>query len=318
VLDEPSQIIRLTDAPLRGARRGIVAIGVFDGVHRGHQALLGEARRIADAHPGSEVIALTFDPHPAAVFAPAAAPPLLGTLAERAELLRAAGVDIVVAVAFDRAFASSSPEEFARDTLAERLRAAAVIVGDDFRYGRDRMGDITTLREAGGRYGFDVFVVPPVFIDGLPARSSEIRARLSAGEVEIAARLLGRPYTLGGTVVSGRRLGRTLGFPTANLESAPGVLVPAAAVYAGRARIGGETFRAAVSVGDNPTVAPEGETLSRTVEAFLLDGFDRDVYGQKIDLTFEHYLRPMEKFDGMAALIVQMNHDVDDAKRRLT
>jgi riboflavin kinase/FMN adenylyltransferase len=287
-----------------------VALGVFDGVHRGHQALLAEAGKAAK-ETGAVPAVLTFDPHPTVAFAPARVPPMLGTLDERIALLKHHGAEIVTVAHFDKALAAQTPDEFAQRILAETLQTRAVIVGDDFRFGRDRSGDVMTLRGAGDRLGFTVHSVPPVVVDGIPARSTEIRQRAAAGQVEAAARLLGRPYSLSGEVVRGRQLGRTLGYPTANLASSPGILIPGAGVYACRVQVAdGTVHRAAVSVGTNVTISPDAP---RTVEAFLMDGFSGDLYGQRIVIEFLHYLRPMLKFEGLEALVAQMAKDVDAA-----
>ncbi|MES2462082.1 MAG: bifunctional riboflavin kinase/FAD synthetase [Armatimonadota bacterium] len=291
-----------------------VALGVFDGVHRGHQALLGEAVKAAKL-TGAAPAVLTFDPHPTVAFAPARVPPMLGTLPERITLLKRHGAEIVVVAHFDQALAAQTPLEFAQRILAETLQARAVIVGDDFRFGRDRAGDVAMLREAGEQFGFTVHSVAPILIEGVPARSTEIRRMIASGEAEAASRLLGRPYSLSGEVVHGKQLGRTLGYPTANLASSPGILIPGAGVYACRVHLaGGSVHRAAVSVGTNLTISPDAP---RTVEAFLMDGFSGDLYGQKIVVEFVNYLRPMLKFDGLEALVVQMAKDVDEAGRVL-
>jgi riboflavin kinase/FMN adenylyltransferase len=292
-----------------------LAIGVFDGVHRGHQTLLAAAQEEAQA-TDSTPAALTFDPHPAVVFAPSRVPLLLSSLKDRAMLLHRYGADEVLVVHFDRAFAALMPEEFIRSVLMERLHVRAVIVGDDFRFGCDRKGDVAYLQKAGERYGFAVRSIAPVFVNGVPARSTAIRQMLMGGQVEEAARLLGRPYALAGQVVQGRRLGRTLGYPTANLATAPGILVPAAAIYAGHALLeSGERIPAAISIGTNPTVTPE--SVAATVEAYLMGGFDRDLYGQRLSVEFVSYLRPTMKFDSLQALVQQMGRDVSDAAKLL-
>jgi riboflavin kinase/FMN adenylyltransferase len=291
-----------------------VALGVFDGVHRGHQALLAMAA--GAAAPESAPAALTFHPHPAAVFSPSRVPPLLTTLPQRAALLAAHGAQVVVVARFDRAFARQTPEEFVDHILVEKLRARAVVVGEDFRYGCDRRGDVASLRAAGERLGFVVRVVSPVFVDGMPARSTAIRQMVAGGRVEEAARLLGRPHTLPGVVVRGRQMGRGLGYPTANVAAPPEVLVPGTGIYAGRVRVGSDWHRAAISIGTNPTVAPENRAQS--VEAFLLDGFDRDIYGETVEVAFVAFLRPEETFDTLDALIAQIGRDVEEAARRLS
>jgi riboflavin kinase/FMN adenylyltransferase len=284
-----------------------VTIGVFDGVHRGHQALLAETQRVAHAE-GLRTTAITFDPHPSTLFAPARVPPLLGTLKERERLLKAHGAEVVSVVPFDRALAALTPEEFVMTWIRNR-HVRAVVVGEDFRFGCDRSGDTAYLRRAGEQHGFRTIIVPPIFIEGIPCRSTTIRQMLLGGQVEPAQTLLGRVYTLSGTVVHGRKLGRTIGFPTANLRSGIGVLVPGAGVYAGTAYLAnGETRLAAISIGTNPTVTP-GVDAPRTVEAFLLD-FEGDLYDQPLTLAFHQFLRGTEKFDSLDALIAQMHRDV--------
>ncbi|MGC4047950.1 MAG: bifunctional riboflavin kinase/FAD synthetase [Armatimonas sp.] len=281
-----------------------VTIGIFDGVHKGHQALLQAAQAT-----GLSALALTFDPHPATLFSPARVPLLLGTVEERDALLRAHGVDTVVIQPFDRAFAALTPDDFVREVLLDGLNAGAIIVGEDFRFGCDRRGDISALRQAGDRHDFKVIVVPPVFLDGTPVRSTTIRQLLSGGQTEAAARLLGRPYSLSGVVVRGRQLGRQLGFPTANLAIPAGQLIPAPGVYAGRV---GECL-AAISVGVNITVDPDA---APTVEAYLLDFFG-DLYDQHLTFQFEKFLRPMQKFDGLDTLISAIRADVETVRTTL-
>lgn len=295
-----------------------LAIGVFDGVHLGHQALIQRANEVPNTVGAGwwRSAALTFDPHPAALFAPGGAPPLLGTLEERAALLHAAGAEHVIVARFDAEFAALTAGEFIEEVLSKQLRVGEIVIGDDFRFGRDRTGDARYLYNRTPEYGYHISTVAAIEKNGVPVRSTMIRQLLAEGKAEEAAALLGRSYALSGTVVQGRQLGRTLGFPTANLASAPGVLVPGAGVYAGRVLLeNGEVWRAAISVGDNPTVGPD---LPRTVEAYLLDSFDRNIYGQRIVVEFTSFLRSMLKFDGLDALIVQMNRDVDEAKRRLS
>lgn len=293
-----------------------VTIGVFDGVHKGHQALLAETVRVAKEQ-GLVPTALTFDPHPSAIFAPARTPLLLSTLPMRQTLLRACGAQEVVVAPFGRALAALTPDEFIKTWLVDRLHACAVIVGDDFRFGCDRSGDVEFLRRAGETYGFETVILPPLFVNGVPSRSTTIRQMLLGGQVEAAQTLLGRPYNLAGKVVHGRKLGRTIGFPTANLEIAPGILVPGTGVYAGEAYAftssnihvpEQDTYRAAISIGTNPTVTP-GIDAPRTVEAYLLD-FDGNLYDQQITLTFEHFLRGTEKFDSLETLVAQIHRDV--------
>ncbi len=301
-----------------------VALGVFDGVHRGHQALLAavaakaaEAAEAAEAAPEEEAFpaALTFHPHPAAVFSPSRTPPLLTTVEQRAALLRAHGAEIVIVARFDRVFAALTADAFVRDLLVEKLRARRVVVGDDYHYGCNRTGTVPSLRAAGERHGFTVTVIPPLLQGGVPVRSSVIRGMVEGGAVEEAARFLGRPYTLSGIVAAGRQMGRTIGFPTANLSIPEGLCVPGEGVYAGRVQVRGLWHRAAVSVGTNPTVVEAG---ARTVEAYLLDGFDVDIYDEEIAVEFIAFLRAQERFESLDALVEQMNRDVAEAQRRIS
>ena len=276
-----------------------LTIGVFDGVHRGHQALLKTAKA-----SGLPVRALTFDPHPAALLSPGRTPKLLGTLDERVARLQEYGADRVQVIAFDHAFASLTPDAFIESVLKPH-QPELVVVGEDFRFGYERRGDVAALQAA----GLKVAVVPGVFVEGVPARSTVIRQMLAGGQVSEATRLLGRPYTLTGEVVHGRKLGRTIGYPTANLAAHPAVLIPTAGVYAGQATLtDGRTFRAAISIGTNPTVTDNGLL---TVEAFLRDGFDEEIYGQTLTLAFVQFLRGTVKFESLEALLVQMAIDVE-------
>ena len=281
-----------------------LTIGVFDGVHRGHQALLTTAKA-----SGLPVRALTFDPHPAALLSPGRTPKLLGTLDGRVARLQEYGADRVQVISFDHAFAALTPDSFI-NTILKPHQPALIVVGEDFRFGCERRGNVEALRAA----GLEVAVVPGVFIEGVPARSTVIRQMLAGGQVGEATRLLGRPYTLTGEVVHGRKLGRTIGYPTANLATHPSLLIPAAGVYAGQATLeGGRIFPAAISIGTNPTVTDNGLL---TVEAFLMDGFDEEIYGQALTLSFVQFLRGTVKFESLEALLEQMAADIAQISRR--
>jgi riboflavin kinase/FMN adenylyltransferase len=281
----------------------VVTIGVFDGVHRGHQALITQTVAQARAQ-NIPACVLTFDPHPAACFAPQTAPKLLCTPTERATLLRGYGADEVRFLHFDTALATLSPVEFCERVLRSDLNATTIVIGEDFRFGQGRAGDAAFLRRA----GFAVQTIPSVAINGVPARSSTIREALEKGDVTTATLLLGRPYTLTGTVVQGRQLGRTLGYPTANLATDPVLLIPTPGVYAGTATVAGVIYPVALSIGDNPTIA---EGLPVTVEAYLI-GYSGNLYGQSLTLTFHRYLRPMLAFATLDDLKAQMAIDVQN------
>ncbi|MBI2015376.1 MAG: bifunctional riboflavin kinase/FAD synthetase [Candidatus Rokubacteria bacterium] len=289
------------------ARPGAVALGAFDGIHLGHRAILGRAVTLARER-GLEALACTFDPHPLEVLQPDRAPRPITTLADRLDLIAETGIDTAVVVAFTRAIAALEPEAFVRDALAGTLRAREIVVGFNHRFGRGARGDARLLETLGPALGFRTHVVAPLEVDGVPVSSSEIRAALGRGDLERAARLLGRPYALGGEVVHGAGRGRTLGFPTANLRMdlrlplAPGV-------YACRARVGPAEYRAVVNAGVRPTF---GET-ELAVEAHLLD-FSGDLYGQRIQLTFLRRLREERRFPSVEALREQIAADVAAAR----
>ena len=301
--------------------RSSLAIGVFDGVHRGHQEVLRAARETARTI-GAVPAALTFDRHPADLLAPQKAPAYLTSLGQKIEYIEAtAGIDDLLVVNFDLSFANMSPTEFVERVLVSRLGAAHVRVGADFRFGRDRSGSVMDLEAAGETHGFGVTIVHPITQGGERVSSTNIRSLVSAGRCEQAAALLGRPYTLRGIVGHGKKLGRTIGFPTANLIlDEPRCALPVFGVYAGRGVLdapGGERRRipAAVSVGTNPTT--DGENQIVKIEAFLLDGFDEEIYDEPMDIEFVTAIRPELRFDSVAALVERMHDDVARVKQVL-
>lgn len=298
----------------------VITIGVFDGVHRGHQALIAAAREQADLR-GLPLVAMTFDPHPLAVIGPKRAPTSLATLEHRAELLRRAGADVVEVLAFDEETAAMSPQDFVADVLVRRLGARAVVVGADFRFGHRAAGTLVTLEEEGARAGFSVVGVPLAGDHGQRWSSTATRALIEAGEVAAAAVALGRPYRIDGEVVHGDHRGRELGFPTANLaasaiapvQTAPPT-VPSDGVYAGWVRLldspDAPAMPSAISVGTNPTF----DGLERRVEAHVLGRDDLDLYGQPIGVEIVDRLRGQLRFDGADALVAQMCEDVVNAR----
>lgn len=297
----------LTDVP-DDLGRTVVTIGNFDGVHLGHQHVVRRAREVAAEHGIDHVIAVTFDPHPMAVLRPDHAPSSLSSLEERAELLRRAGADGVVAIPFDRTIASWSPEEFIDRILVAGLHVKAVVVGANFRFGNRAAGDVATLGEAGLTRDF---VVEGVALDGGPQvwSSTYVRTCLAAGDVTGAAEALGRPFTVCGEVVAGDKRGRELGFPTANVLTREGEATPADGVYAGwlRRLDTDERFPAAISVGTNPTFDGARE---RRVESYVLDRTDLDLYGVRVEVTFVERIRGMVAFEGIEKLVETMNDDV--------
>jgi riboflavin kinase/FMN adenylyltransferase len=304
----------LDDVP-DGWGRSVVTIGVFDGVHRGHQRVVGRAVELA-AQLGLPVVAVTFDPHPDEVVRPGSHPPFLCTARRRAELLAGLGVDAVCVLPFTQEFSRLGPDEFVQAVLVDRLHAARVVVGEDFRFGHKAAGDVALLTQLGEKYDFVAEAEPLLADDGVRISSERIRAELAAGDVVAAARDLGRPHRVEGVVVRGERRGRALGFPTANLEMLPHTAIPADGIYAGwllTIGAGGEEqerWPAAISVGTNPTFG-EGE---RTVEAHALDRDDLDLYGTHAAADFAARLRGMERFDSVDALVAQMRLDVDAAR----
>ncbi len=288
-----------------------VAIGNFDGVHRGHQVLVSAAVSGARARAGTAVV-LTFDPHPARVLAPGRAPGALTTPAQKAELLAALGADVLAVLPFDEALARLAPAEFASEVLAGGLRARRVFVGAGFRFGHRQSGDVAALAALGAEHGFSVEAIAPVLEEGEPISSSRVRDALARGHVSAARALLGRAYAIDGRVVEGERRGRTIGVPTANLAS-ENEIVPARGVYAARCRIATGAWHAAVvNVGERPTF---GGTTT-TIEAHLLD-FDGDLYGSVLRLTFEHHLRAERRFPGPEALVSQIRDDIGRARTLL-
>jgi riboflavin kinase / FMN adenylyltransferase len=293
----------------------VATIGVFDGVHRGHQRIVGRAAELGRER-GLPVVVITFDPHPDEVIRPGSHPPFLCSSRRRAELLAGLGAEAVCVLPFTLEFSRLSPDEFVRIVLAERLHAAAVVVGEDFRFGHKAAGDVRLLSTLGEKYDFTAEGMPLLVADGTTISSTHIRDCLERGDVVAAAQALGRPHRVEGVVVRGHERGRALGFPTANLETPPHTAIPADGVYAGWLASldaeGHETQRwpAAISVGTNPTFG-EGE---RTVEAYALDRDDLDLYGVHAAIEFAARLRGTVRFDSVEALVEQMRRDVDQAR----
>ena len=293
-------------------RASVTTIGNFDGVHLGHRAVL--AVTIAAARASSATaVALTFDPHPAAVHRPDDCPELLAGIEDRLELLAETGLDAVLVVRYDLEFAAQTPREFVSRYLVDALRVSRVVVGEDIRFGEDNAGDRTTMRELGEELGFAVDVVHDIESAGTRRRwsSTWVRELLAAGDVEQAAAVLGRPHRMRGIVVHGEARGRELGFPTANLAPTSTGTIPSDGVYAGwlvRRWGSGDEERlpAAISVGTNPTF----DGVQRQVEAHVLGRTDLDLYDEQVVVEFTHHLRPTLRFDGIDPLILQMHDDV--------
>ncbi|MCM0677925.1 bifunctional riboflavin kinase/FAD synthetase [Micromonospora phytophila] len=301
------------DAAPGGWGRSVVTIGVFDGVHKGHQATIGHA--VARARElGVKSVVVTFDPHPAEVVRPGSHPAVLTEPARKAELIEALGVDVLCVVPFTPEFSRLPAEAFVHDVLVEHLHAALVVVGDNFRFGHRAAGDVALLERLGRTFGFGVEGAPLVAEDGTVFSSTYIRSCVDAGDVGAAAAALGRPHRLEGVVVRGDQRGRELGFPTANLLCHRYAAVPADGIYAARLvrRGRGEPLGAAVSIGTNPTFSGR----ERRVEAYALD-FSGDLYGERLALDFVAHLRGQIRYDSIEPLIAQMEQDVERTRRAL-
>ncbi|MEK6648907.1 MAG: bifunctional riboflavin kinase/FAD synthetase [Actinomycetota bacterium] len=287
-----------------------VAIGIFDGVHLGHQAILTRAKEVSN---GRGVLALTFDPHPAQVFAPNKVPTMLLSLERRVELLKSYGVDAVVICEFDREFAAKSPEDFIAEVLLKRLQISGVVVGENFTYGHRAAGRVDDLIAAGLKNNFVAEEVPLEEMDGAVVSSTRIRTAVVQGDVETAEKLLSRPHRVEGVVVHGEKRGREIGYPTANLGySVTANTIPRDGVYAGWLEVDAQRWPAAISIGTNPTFAGE---RSRQVEAYALDQSDLNLYDRNAKIDFGWRLRDTLKFDGLDSLLDQMKNDCDQARK---
>lgn len=283
----------------------VMAIGVFDGVHRGHRAVLGEVVEKARAHGGTAVV-LSFYPHPQKVIASSEAPPLLQTFDQQAEMLEKLGIDLFIRLPFTRRLSLLSPEEFVRDVLV-RTGIREVHVGGNFRFGHRRAGDFSTLSQLGDEWGFQVCRAPIVLFRGTRISSTLIRSHLKAGRVHLARRLLSRPYEIRGSIVKGAMRGEKLGFPTANIRT-DNELIPATGVYATRATVDGKRFVGATNIGFRPTLHGFSERET-TIETHLL-GFSGDIYGRGMSLEFCFRIRGERRFENVEALIQQIREDI--------
>ncbi|MEU5561787.1 bifunctional riboflavin kinase/FAD synthetase [Micromonospora musae] len=301
------------DAAPGGWGRSVVTIGVFDGVHRGHQATIGHAVTRA-RELGVQSVVLTFDPHPAEVVRPGSHPAVLTESARKAELIEELGVDVLCVVPFTPEFSRLPAEAFVHDVLVENLHATRVVVGNNFRFGHRAAGDVALLERLGATFGFSVEGGPLVAEEGTVFSSTYIRSCVDAGDVGAAAAALGRPHRVEGVVVRGDQRGRELGFPTANLLCHRYAAIPADGVYAARLVRRGrrEPLLAAVSVGTNPTFSGR----ERRVEAYALD-FDGDLYGERLALDFVAHLRGQIRYDSIEPLIAQMHQDVERTRKAL-
>ena len=283
-----------------------MALGNFDGVHLGHQAVLSAAVEAAKRLSG-DAVAFTFEPHPAKVLAPGQAPPMITNRDRKLELIGEAGVEVCVVEPFTRELAELSPSAFVEQILVSILGAHHVTVGYDFSFGKARAGTVDLLRELGAERGFDVQVLEPVTVDGVVASSTRIRSCVTEGDMAGARRLLGRDFDVDGVVVRGAQRGRDIGVPTANIATET-ELLPAPGIYAGRVELLGQSewLDAAISRGTNPTFVDSDEL---SLEAHILD-FDRDIYGRRVRVSFAQMLRGERRFDGVDALVAQIQIDI--------
>ncbi|MGW7357413.1 bifunctional riboflavin kinase/FAD synthetase [Streptomyces sp. NPDC054802] len=289
--------------------RSVVTIGSYDGVHRGHQLIIGRAVERA-RELGVPSVVVTFDPHPSEVVRPGSHPPLLAPQHRRADLMAELGVDAVLVLPFTAEFSKLSPADFIVKVLVDKLHARAVIEGPNFRFGHRAAGNVDFLAELGATYDYDVEVVD-LYVrgeagGGEPFSSTLTRRLIAEGDVEGAAEVLGRPHRVEGVVVRGAQRGRELGFPTANVETLPHTAIPADGVYAGWLAAAGERMPAAISVGTNP----QFDGTERTVEAYAIDRVGLDLYGLHVTVDFLSYVRGQEKFDTIESLLVAMGDDV--------
>ena len=296
--------------PEREKSSTALTIGNFDGLHLGHRAML-DRLKLKAAELGVSTSVMIFEPHPRELFAPDQAPARLSSLREKLALLESCGIDFTYLCHFDRKFAALTADEFITRTLVQGLAAKYVIVGEDFCFGKGRAGNVTTLRMAGRQHGFELETLPTVAIDGLRVSSSGVRNALAAGDLKLAEKLLGRPYAIAGRVGHGNKLGRTLGFPTANVQlkrkriALHGVFV---VTVSGLDKL---PLPGAASLGFRPSI---GEGLKPTLEVFLLD-FDRDIYGAHVTVNFLHKLRDEAKFESLDELKAWIAKDVAATKK---
>ncbi|WP_329568219.1 bifunctional riboflavin kinase/FAD synthetase [Kitasatospora sp. NBC_01266] len=293
--------------------RSVVTIGSFDGVHLGHQLIINRAVLRA-RELGVKAVVVTFDPHPSEVVRPGSHPPLLAPHPRRAELMATLGVDAVLVLPFTAEFSKESPQTFVQQVLVDALHARLVIEGPNFRFGHKAAGDVALLAELGRAADFEVEVVDlqvrGAAGGGEPFSSTLVRRLVATGDMAGAGEVLGRPHRVEGTVVRGAQRGRDLGYPTANVDTVPHSAVPADGVYAGWLTASGEQMPAAISVGTNPTF----DGTARTVEAYAIDRVGLDLYGLHVAVDFLAFLRGMEKFDTIEALLDRMAADVKQAR----
>ncbi|GAB3959764.1 bifunctional riboflavin kinase/FAD synthetase [Spirosoma harenae] len=292
----------------------VVTSGTFDGVHLGHQTILARLTEVAKASEGESVL-ITYWPHPRTVVSNDSQNlKLLTTLDEKIELLDQAGVENLIVIPFTRSFSELTSEEYIRQILIDKIGTKKLVIGYDHRFGKDREGGFDYIKAHQREYGFEIEEIPRQDVETVGVSSSRIRTALNEGNIFTANRLLGRSYTLTGTIVKGRQLGRTIGFPTANMQvDDPVKLIPANGVYAVEVEYAGQTLTGMLNIGFRPTVAG----TNQTIETYIFD-FDKDIYGEHMTLKFKEFLRPEQKFDGLPALVAQLKNDEETARKVLS
>jgi riboflavin kinase / FMN adenylyltransferase len=287
-----------------------LAIGVFDGVHLGHQAVISTSTEHAQAACGTPVV-VTFDPHPEKILRPEAAPHLLTATPHKIALIRELGVAHLLVITFDKNFSSTEPEDFVQQLVKYSKPLREICVGHEWSFGKNRRGNLALLAKLGAQFDFNVVGIPPVKVNGEVVSSTTIRQAVEAGDLQKPAKMLGREYTILGTVVRGDDLGKKIGFPTANL-GAHNEQFPPNGVYFAEAKLNGVNYPGVVNLGYRPTVS--SSKTERILEIHLLD-FERDIYGKDLELRFIRYLRPEKKFENVDALVHQIERDVQQARK---
>lgn len=317
-MNSPMKILHDKDDQLPAAISVVSTIGVFDGVHVGHQEVFRMVRVVADRLDVASAV-VTFDNHPALVVRPRSAPRLLTTLEQKLELIDAQGIDYAYVVHFDAERAGTHPDVFVEQVFVDALHAKAIVVGEDFHFGRGRSGNVDALRRIGEEWGFEVHALELIQHSDEarePVSSTKIRRALAGGDVARAALMLGRPYEVRGTVQEGDRRGQLIGFPTANIPVTKMMAWPADAVYAGWCDLpDGSRHPCAINIGRRPTFYEHAE--QSLLEAHLID-FDGDLYGVQVAVSFVAFLRSERKFEGIDQLAIQLKKDVDNARKLLT
>lgn len=310
VLRVAMKVIRQLEDIQKPLRNPVMTIGNFDGVHRGHKVLF---HRVVDwaKKLGGQSVVMTFDPHPLQVLAPTGGPDFITTPGKKLQLIEAEGIDVTLVIPFSKEFAQISAHDFVKDLLVDRIGLRGLVVGYDYRFGKNREGDIRLLRELGNRYGFQVEMVSGIELDGSLVSSTAIRQLIRNGHMHEVEKLLGRPYEIVGRVVKGRERGRLLGFPTANVDMLKQV-PPKPGVYAVEVEIEGEWYAGAANFGWNPTFGDPTPSL----EVHVLD-FEGDLYGKDITVRFVERIRDERRFPGPEALVAQIQRDVETVRSLL-